>query len=339
VFVNLPRACVRFSSRLILDYLLLFILSWSHLLAGQQVPVEPFSFETATLSKLSKTQDALSQLDKLEIAVGQVKQGKEPHFATKLGELAESFHDAAEALDKAQVSAGTPRYEHTADGDKKGAVDNLEDYLQQLRGAKAKGIATRSRIDSDISLADRKDRAAAQIASFYRKVVALPLPDYEAQYGPDYLDAYELQREISGYKTSLVRLRNRVDLLITSLQKQINIGSDNLRDPVIRQMISNIKSTDRAREDHLKASTAAVTANRDQRQAVNAGNSANFLRLERIPPSRPGYNPYTTPPRSGPSGPYPGTIQAPASCANSTTNSGSAPAAGVDTKMTTRVCP
>src|SRR5580658_9304898 len=77
-----------------------------------QVPSSsPFSFPASTVSKLISLQDAAGQLDTLQTAVGQVQRGKEPHFGTQLGDLAEKYHEAAEALDKSKVSGKVSSHE------------------------------------------------------------------------------------------------------------------------------------------------------------------------------------------------------------------------------------
>jgi hypothetical protein len=307
-----------------------------------QVPISsPFSFPATTVSKLTSVQDAAGQLDTLQNALGQVQRGKEPHFGTRLGDLADKYHEAADALDKSKVSGKVSTHETSPPTEKNGAIDNLQNYIRALQDSEAKGVATRSRIDSDIALADRRHQAAVKIADFYRKVMALPLPNYDTLYGADYLDADKLALETSSYKTSLLRLRKEVDGEIRSLNMQIASGTAVLQSPTARQILTSIKTVDQVRSENIATSNAAVVATKNKFEAGNAEGSHYNVQNDHTPPRAPGYNPYTQNPSRGsvqPSMAYPGIVPR-GGCTPSRSTSVNPTGTQVDAAVATVVCP
>jgi hypothetical protein len=347
-----PCSCDRASRYMTAHFRNLHLSSWAFsilllCLGGSprdlaQVPSSsPFSFPASTVSKLISLQDAAGQLDTLQTAVGQVQRGKEPHFGTQLGDLAEKYHEAADALDKLKVSGKVSSHETASPMVKNGAIENLQMYIRALQDSEAKGVATRSRIDSDIALADRRHQAALKIADFYRKVMALPLPNYDTLYGPDYLDADKLALETSSYKTSLLRLRKQVDGEISSLKTQIASGTDVLQSPTAREIIRNIKTVDQVRSEKVATSNAAVIATKNKYEAGNAEGSHYNVQTDHTPPRAPGYNPYTRNP-SQPSVPptvgYPGSAPS-GGCAPSGSVSVNPTGPPADAAVSTVVCP
>jgi hypothetical protein len=189
---------------------------------SQVVSAETFGVTKGVLSTINDLKDAHDKVADLQKAIGDVERGKEPHFGTQLGVLAERYEKAARALDNLSSTTGSgpsdPRFVRGFPKDLSSAIPLVEKYIQQLHEAEANTAADLSTLDNAIDLAEKRYQAAVQIAEFFDKLVQSPVFEAEANYSADFVDADQLKLAISSYKSSLTGHRNRVAESLKSLK-------------------------------------------------------------------------------------------------------------------------
>jgi uncharacterized coiled-coil protein SlyX len=216
--------------------------------------------------------DALKELDELNDALIQVRQGKVPKFHTPLGDLAERLTKWANSMEgrtSPPVGLSDKPWTH----DPGHAIDEFNQHLQDLRADQSNEQRLRDTVARDRRILNQQEAAAKRLTESLKVLSEGPLPHENLRPVVEklWLDSDTLEKAVASCGTMVKRMQTSLDSSLDQLGKRIANLQATLNNPNIRSFMNAVDQSNAALSRQVTASiqtTREELANRDRSNAT-----------------------------------------------------------------------